>query len=246
VRENKRVVKFNLLILFFMSYTFTQIIQLSLLDLWGRLVEILPDIIGAIIVILLGLIVAPILGGIVKKVFDIIRVDDLAEKAGLKEVVAGYSQKFSISLLIGKIVKWFFILAFVMAAAEILGWTRITEFLNEIIFYIPKVLIAVIILVFGVIAGNFFDILVTRSLVGSNAPVDNPQVMGKLTKWAFVLFGVMAAMLQIGIAPSLIQILFAGIVLALALAFGLGGREKAGELLDFVWAAPKKNGKKKD
>lgn len=227
-----------------MSYTFTQIIQLSLLDLWGRVVEVLPDIIGAIIVLLLGLIVAPILGGIVKKVFDIIQVDMLAEKAGIKEVMASYSSKFSISLLLGKIVKWFFIIAFVMAASEILGWTKITEFLNEIVFYIPQVLIAVVILVFASIAGNFFDIVVTRSLVGSNAPVDNPQIMGKITKWSFVLFGVLAAMLQLGVAPSLIQILFAGIVLALALAFGLGGRDKAGDLLDYMWSPSSKKGKK--
>lgn len=230
-----------------MSYTFTQIIQLSLLDLWGRLVEVLPDIIGAIVVVLLGLIVAPILGGIVKKIFDIIRIDDLAEKSGIKEIVSGYSTKFSISLLLGKIVKWFFVIAFLMAAAEILGWNRVTEFLNEIVFYIPQVLIAVIILVFAVIAGNFFDAVVTKSLIGSNAPVDNPQIMGRLTKWSFVLFGVMAAMLQLGVAPSLIQILFAGIVLALALAFGLGGREKAGELLDYIWTpTPTKRGKKKE
>ena len=229
MRENIGVVIINFI---YMSYTFTQIIQLSLLDLWGRLVEILPDIIGAVIVLLLGFIVAPILGGIVKKVFDIIRIDDLAEKAGLKEVVSGYSQKFSISLFLGKIVKWVFVLAFVMAAAGILGWTRITEFLNEIVF--------------AGIAGNFFDALVTRSLIGSNAPVDNPQVMGKITKWSFVLFGILAAMLQIGIAPSLIQILFAGIVLALALAFGLGGRDKAGELLDYMWSPSPKKGRKKE
>ena len=227
-----------------MSYTFTQIIQYSLIDLWGRLMGVLPDILGALIVLLLGPILAPILGGIVKKVFDIIHIDTLAEKAGLKDVISEYSQKFSISLFIGRLVKWFFILAFVMAAAEILGWTRITEFLNEIIFYIPQVLIAVVILVFAVIAGNFFDILVTKSLIGSSAPVGNPQVMGDVTKWAFILFGVMAAMLQIGIAPSLIQILFAGIVLSLALAFGLGGRDKAGQLLDYIWAPKTKKTKK--
>lgn len=220
-------------------------IQLSLIDLWSRLVGVLPDIVGAIIVLLLGLIVAPILGGIVKKIFDIIRIDEMAEKAGLMEVTSGYSKNFSISLLLGKIVKWFFIIAFVMAASEILGWERITQFLNEIVFYIPQVLIAVIILVFGVIAGNFFEAVVVRSLLGSNAPIDNPQIIGKVTKWSFVIFGIMAAMLQIGIAPSLIQILFTGIVLALALAFGLGGREKAAELLDYVWSAPKK-GKKKE
>jgi len=226
------------------TYTFTDVIQYSLLDLWGRIINILPDILGAIIVLLLGFIIAPILGGIVKKFFDIIKIDTLAEHAGLKEVTTGYTKNFSVSLFLGKIVKWFFILAFVMAAAEILGWTRITEFLNEIIFYIPQVLIAVIILVFGVIAGNFFDVLVTRSLIGANAPVDNPHVMGKITKWAFVLFAIMAALLQIGIAPSLIQILFAGIVFTLALAFGLGGREKAGELLNYIWSAPKTKAKK--
>ncbi len=232
------------------TYTFTQVIQLSLLDLWSRLIGILPDIIGAIIVLLLGFIVAPILGGIVKKVFDIIKIDTLAEKAGFKEITSSYSKDFSISLLLGKIVKWFFVLAFVMASAEILGWTRITQFLNEIIFYIPQVLIAVIILVFGVIAGNFFDVLVTRSLIGTKAPVGNPQVLGHITKWAFILFAVLASMLQIGIAPSLIQILFAGIILSLSLAFGLGGRAKAAELLDYLWAqeavvAPKKRTTKK-
>lgn len=220
------------------TYTFTQIIQFSLLDLWGRLIGILPNIAGAIIVLLLGLLIAPILGGIVKKFFDIIKIDELAEKAGLKEVTSEYTKDFSISLILGKIVKWFFVLAFIMSAAEILGWTRITEFLNEIIFYVPQVLISVVLLVFAVIAGNFFDVLVTRSLVGTKTPVDNPHVIGKITKWSFVLFGVLAAMLQLGIAPSLIQILFAGIVLALALAFGLGGREKATEILDHVVIPP--------
>jgi MFS family permease len=220
------------------AYTFTDVIQLSLFDLWARLIGVLPNIIGAIVVFLLGLLIAPILGGIVKKFFDIIRIDDLAEKSGIKEVTSDYTKNFSISLLIGKLVKWFFIIAFVMAAAEILGWTRVTEFLNEIIFYIPQVLVAIVILVLAVIAGNFFDTLVTRSLIGTKTPVDNPQLLGKITKWAFVLFGLLAAMLQVGIAPSLIQILFAGIVLALALAFGLGGREKASEILNHISIPP--------
>ena len=220
------------------TYTLTQVIEASLIDLWLKLVGALPVILAAIVVFLLGLLIAPILGGIVKKIFDIIKIDELAEKAGLKEVTQQYSDNFSISLLLGKITKWFFIIAFVMASAEILGWDRITVFLNEIIFYIPQVLIAIVILVFAVIAGNFFDILVTRSLIGTNTPIDNPHMIGKITKWSFVLFGVLAAMLQLGIAPSLIQILFAGIVFSLALAFGLGGREKASQILDHVNIPP--------
>ncbi len=225
------------------GYSFAQVVQASLIDLWVRVLGILPDLIGAAIIVLVGFIVAPILGGIVKKIIDVLKIDELSAKMGLKEMMSGYSPNFSVSLLLGKIVKWFFILAFIMAAADVLGWDRVTEFLNEIIFYVPQVLIAVIILVFGVIAGNFFGAIVTKSIEGSNTPIEKPGMMGDITKWALILFTSLAALLQLGIAPSLIQILFAGIVLALALAFGLGGKKKAEELMDS--ALPKKKVVKK-
>jgi hypothetical protein len=224
------------------GYTFAQVVQLSLIDLWGRVVAVLPDLIGALIIILVGFIVAPILGGIVKKLVDILKIDELSAKMGLKDMMKGYAPNFSVSLILGKLVKWFFILAFIMAAADVLGWSRVSVFLNEIIFYIPQVLIAVVILVFGAIAGSFFDSIVTKSLQGSNTPIARPELMGQITRWALILFAALAALLQLGIAPSLIQILFAGIVLALALAFGLGGQKKAGELLEAI--APKRKAKK--
>lgn len=216
------------------AYSFAEVVQISLLELWSRVISFLPDVVGAAVIIVIGLIVAPILGGLVKKVIDLLRVDSLAEKMGVHDMVKGYSKKLSISGIIGNLVKWFFILAFVLAAADVLGWTRVSEFINEIIFYIPQVLIAVVILVFGVIAGKFFGSIVTQSIAGSKTPIDNPATMGAITKWSFVIFAGLAALLQLGIAPSLIQILFAGLVLALALAFGLGGREKASKLLDHL------------
>lgn len=213
------------------AYSFWQVVQLSLFDLWGRVVAVLPEVVGALIVIILGLIIAPILGGIARKLVDVFKVDALAERMGVHEMIKGYSKKPSISRLIGRLVKWFFVLVFLMAAAEILGWTRITEFLNEIIFYIPQVLIAIVILVFGVIAGKFFEVIVVRSLQGAEAPIEHPELIGKVTRWAFVVFSVLAALLQLGVASSLIEILFAGFVLALALAFGLGGQEAAAKIL---------------
>jgi hypothetical protein len=226
------------------GFTFAQIVQISLLDLFGRLIQILPDLLGAFLILLVGLIIAPILGGIVKKIIDLLRIDSLAEKMGVKDLAKGYSNNFSISLIIGKLVKWFFALAFVMAAADVLGWTRVTMFLNEIIFYIPQVLIAVVILVFGIIAGNFFGAIVSKSLKVSNAPVNRPELIGKITKWSLIVFAALAALLQLGIAPSLIQILFTGIVLSIALAVGLGGRKKVEEILDEISAKPKKVSKK--
>ncbi|MFT5179574.1 MAG: hypothetical protein ACI9GH_000607 [Candidatus Paceibacteria bacterium] len=216
------------------AYSFAQVVQISLLDLWGRVVGILPDLVGAIFIIFIGLLVAPIFGGCAKRLVDVLKIDQLAEKMGIHEMVKGYSNKLSVSRIVGKLVKWFFILAFVMAAAEVLQWDRITSFLEEIIFYIPNVLIAVIVLVFGVIAGKFFEIIVVRSLQGAEAPVNNPELLGKITRWSFVVFAVSAALIQLGVAQSLIAILFAGIVLALALAFGLGGRDHASNLLSHV------------
>jgi small-conductance mechanosensitive channel len=110
-------------------------------------------------------------------------------------------------------------------------WGRVIEIL-------PDLIGAVIIVFIGVIAGNFFKAVVTKSIEGSNAPIEKPGLMGDVTKWALMLFASLAALLQLGVAPSLIQILFAGIVLALALAFGLGGKKKAEEILDVI--SPKK------
>jgi len=197
-------------------------------------------LIGALIILVFGFIVAPLVGGVVKKIINVIKVDVVSEKLGINDLFQGYSDKFSVSTLIGKLVKWFFILAFTMAAAEVLGWTRVTIFLNEIIFYIPQVLVAVVILVVSLVAGKFFQTVVVRSLMGSNTPVDRPDILGSITKWAFVVFGILAALIQLGIAASLIQILFTGIVFALALAFGLGGRKKVEEMLDKIDSPIKK------
>lgn len=213
------------------ALSFAQIVQLSLFDLWQRVVEVLPDIIGALVIVIIGLIVAPIVGGIVKKVIEVLKIDELSQKMGVHDMVKGYSSKFSVSTIIGKLVKWFIILAFLLAASDVLGWNRVSDFLNEIIFYIPQVLIAIVIMVFGIIAGKFFEAVVVQSLKGSNTPVNNPEALGGITRWAFVVFAGLASLLQLGIAPSLIEILFAGFVLALALAFGLGGKDHASKIL---------------
>lgn len=215
-------------------YSFAQIVQFTMLDLWGRVIGFLPDFVGAVVIILFGLIVAPLLGGIVKKFVDFLKIDQICQKVGVNDMFQGYSDNFSVSVILGKLVKWFFVLTFAMAGAEILGWQRVTLFLNEIIFYIPQVLVAVVILVFAIIAGKFFEAIVVKSIQGSNTPVDKPEVFGSITKWAFILFGSLAALLQLGIAPTLIEILFAGIILSLSLAFGLGGRKKAEEILDRI------------
>lgn len=214
--------------------TFTQVVQTSLYDLYFRAVGVLPNIVGAIVIILVGFIIAPIIGGIVKKLIDITKVDSLAESSGLFDVLRGYFKKPSISLFLGKIVKWFFIVAFFMAAAEIMNWNQITDFLNQVILYIPNVFIASAILIIGLLAGNFVEEVVVRGIKGSNAPVKHPEALGRIARYALIAFAASATLIQLNIAKSLIEILFAGLVFALALAFGLGGKDKAAQLIDYL------------
>ncbi len=215
-------------------YTFSQVVQSSLYDLYFKAVGILPNIVGAIVIILVGFIIAPIIGGIVKKVIDITKVDSLAENTGLFNALRGYFKKPSISVFFGKIVKWFFIIAFFMAAAEIMNWNQITDFLNQVMLYIPNVFIASAILVIGLLAGNFVEEVIVRGIKGSNTPVNHPEALGKVAKYALIAFAISATLIQLGIAKSLIEILFAGLVFAVALSFGLGGRDKAAKLIDYL------------
>lgn len=216
------------------STNFTDAVVNSMTDLYTSVIEVLPDILGALIIIIVGFLVAPILGGIVKRLIDIMKIDTFAEKAGLFNLVGGYFKKPSISLFFGKIVKWFIIIGFFMAAAEVLDWTQVTSFLNEVMLYIPNVFIASLIIVIGLLVAKFVEEVVVRGVKGSNTPVNHPDVLGKIAKYALVSFSLFAALIQLGIAESLIQILFGGIIFAMSLAFGLGGKEKAAKLLDFL------------
>jgi len=217
-----------------MVYKFSDVVIDSLFRLYQQMVGTLPDILGALVVILLGLMIAPIIGGIVKKLIDITKVDAFAEKIGLFDALEGYFKKPSLAIFFGKLVKWFFVLAFLMAAVEILGWTQVGDFIKEIVFYIPQIFIASAIIIIGVLAGKLVSEVIVRSIEGSKAPINHPELLGKFAKYSIVGFAVLTALHQLNIAGRLIEILFAGIVAALALAFGLGAKEKVGKLLDYL------------
>lgn len=212
-----------------MQIGFIDIIQGSLWQVYANVVAVLPAIIGAFLVFIIGLILAPLAGGIIKKLIELTHIDSLTRKAGIKEALGGFGD-VSIASVIGKLVKWFVLFVSLVAAAEILDWPQLSALLNEIVLYIPNVIIAVVVIAVGLVAGQFVAGFVERAA----REVGNSRTLAKITKAAIVLFSVLVALTQLGIAPSLIQILFGGLVFALALAFGLGGRDKAAELLSKI------------
>lgn len=213
--------------------TWGEAITMSLLGLWERFIISFPILLGAIIVFIFGWIIADIAGAIITKTIRAAKIDHALEKVGFNSRLSVVGVGANISELIGGIVKWFLVLVFLMAATNILNLIQVTDFLNQIILYIPNVIVAVLVLSIAFLVGN----LVYGIVKGSTraAGIMSATLLAAISKWAIIIFGILAALIQLGIATSLVSTMFTGFIaaisLAIGLAFGLGGREEAALIL---------------
>lgn len=212
-----------------------EVVLTSLQKLWSDFLLYSPSLVAAIIVLVVGWVLAVILGKIVSHLTSALWIDKGLEKLGIHESLQKVGISFNVAGLLGWIVKWFLIIAFLIASADILGLQQITEFLNKVVLFIPNVIIAVVVLVFGLVIGNFLSNVVRTGVEATQFRREAGFVSG-VAKWSVVVFSFMAALVQLGVAASLIQILFTGFVamvaLAGGLAFGLGGRDVADKILE--------------
>lgn len=215
--------------------TWGDAITASLHNVWSQFLNGLPAFLAAVIVLIIGILIASFLGRLVKKVLDIGKIDDLVNRTGINKELG---TSISITAVIAWVVKWFFIIATLLAVVNILNIEQVTDFLNQVLVYIPNVVVAIIILALGLIAANFVQNIVEGTASASGLSQTATHTLSALSKWAIVIFALMAALVQLGIASDLIRILFTGFVAMMALAgglaFGLGGRDKASRWLDKI------------
>ena len=213
--------------------TWGEAITISLTGLWERFFNFFPALVGAIVVFVLGWIVAVALGSLIAKAIKAAKIDSALEKIEFNKRMSEMGISSSVSELIGGIIKWFLVLVFLMAATDILGLNQVTDFLNQIIMYLPNVVVAVVILAVAFLVGNFVYNVVKGSTRA--AGVMSATLLATLSKWSIIIFGILAALIQLGIATSLVSTIFIGIVAALSLAtglaFGLGGKDEAASIL---------------
>lgn len=213
--------------------TWGEAITISLMGLWQRFVSVVPALIGAIIVFIFGWIIAVALGKLVEKIIKTLKVDHALDKTGFGRKFSDVGISSSVSAFFGGLVKWFLILVFLMAASDILGLAQVTSFLNSILLYIPNIVVAVVILAIAFLVGNFVYGVVKGSTKA--AGVMSARFLAAISKWAIIIFGILAALIQLGIATSLVNTIFIGLVAMFAiaggLAFGLGGQEEARMML---------------
>lgn len=206
-------------------------IFLSVSNALNSLLAAIPQIIGALLLLLVGWILA---GGAARLVSGLLQragADRVfAERGG--EVYGSQASRIKPSVVAGEIVKWLIRIVFLVAAANTLGMTQVSELLNQVLLWIPNLLVAAVILLLAPLLARFVRgaIEVGAGQMGFT----NASLLGRIAEVAIVAFAVVIAVNQIGIAADLVNILFVGIVGALALAFGLafglGGRDVAAEL----------------
>ena len=214
----------------------TSVIVGSLQNLWAGTVATLGNVIGALIVLIVGLVVAAGLGALVEKVIAAIKLDKGLQTLGLNEYFHRAGMDLNSAKFFGKLVYWFFVVVFLLAASDILGFYSLSSFLQETLLYVPNVIVAVLIMLATVLIANVLKKLVHASV--KSAKLHASKFLGSLTWWAVVVFGFFASLSQLGVAVSIINALVTGFVAMLAIAggiaFGLGGKEYAASLIEKV------------
>lgn len=210
------------------------VLTASFVEIWFKFVNLIPNIIGAAIIFVIIIFAASFFGKLVVTGLKKLYVDRAVEATGLKKILEKVGFKLAISEALGLLVTWFLYAIALVAAADILGLNQISQFLQSVVYYIPHVIISVIILVVGIIVGNFVHTLVKET--AGAAKIEEAQMLANVAKWAILVFTSMAALIQLRVATELIQILFTGLVFMISLAggiaFGLGGKDWAKEIVD--------------
>ena len=211
-----------------------------------KITAFLPALIGAIIIFVIGWIIARLVKVAVEKLLRLIRFDKATEKTG----VQGFLKKGDIvkmpSEIIGVLVYWFIMIMVITATLDALGIPIVSDLFNSIFLYIPSVVAAIIVLILGFLLGTLLSAIVKTA--ASNAGLKNADGLGKLALYAIVFFSAAIALIQLGIGEEIVAsafgLIFGAAALALALAFGLGGRDVAAEYLK-RWLEEKKTAARK-
>ncbi len=217
-----------------MTGNWSTIVTQSFQDLWRGVLDFAPNIIIAVLIIIIGWLVGLILGRFIEQIVKGIKLDTALAKAGVDALLRKGEINLNSGAFIGGLVKWFIIVVFLIAAFDVLQLDSITKFLQEIVLgYIPRVIVAALILLFSGVLGDIVAKVVRSS--SKAAGITGTSLLAVVTKWSIWIFAIFAALQQLGIAVQFIGTLFMGVVgalaIALGLSFGLGGKEVAGKIV---------------
>jgi hypothetical protein len=221
-------------------------LRASLAGALNTFLSAIPRIIGFAVVLIVGWIISSLLARGVEALLHAVKFNDLARRSGF----AGFVQKMGVrddsSGVIAGIVKWFVRLITLVVAFDTLGLPAVSNVLNQLLLWLPNLIVALVVLVIGGLAANALSRLVRGAT--AEAGFNNPDTLATVARVAVWGFAIVVAITQLGIATTLINSIIIGLIgamaLAFGLAFGLGGRDRAAQIIDTIGrnaqrAAPK-------
>lgn len=206
----------------------------SLQGVWLGVASFVPSLVVAIVIFIIGWVIAVIIEKVVEAVFRSLKVDHALRAAGVEDIVRRAGHGLNSGRFVGALVKWFIIVVFLVASFDVLGLTQVNEFLGTVVlYYLPKVIVAVLILMVSIVIAEAARKLVIAS--AKAAHLSHANFLGSVTKWAIWIFAILTVLFQLGIAAPFVQTIFMGVVVSISLAtglsFGLGGKEAAADLI---------------
>jgi Conserved TM helix len=202
-----------------------------------QIAALLPRLALALAVVLVGWLFAKAMRFAVEKALRAVNFNVLTERAGTDHFLQQGGLRGDTTTLFGLFAYWVVILAALIIACNGLGLTYINDLLQRVVLFAPKVLVAMLVVVFGSYFARFVGGSVTSYCIEARIP--DADLLGKIAQYLITAFVIMIALSQVEVGGDIVQrtflVILAGIVLALALAFGLGGKDWAAGLLERWW-----------
>lgn len=216
-----------------MLYDWYSVTVNALLNLWQGFLLFMPNLFGAAVIFLLGLLISALFGKWSAKLLEKLRFNRLFERESWRDAFNKANVRIKASEFVGQLFRWILTLVFLSASIEVLGLYQFASFLTGILAYLSNVVIAALIFVVTVVVVDIVVKLIVTT--GEGAKFSRSKVAGEMARWSIWVFAVMAIIHQLGVATRLVEILFTGIVMLVViaggLAFGLAGKEAASDVI---------------
>ena len=206
----------------------------SLNQFWVQLVNFVAIVLAVIVILFLGSLIAKIVRTAVKRLLELIQFYKFAQKSGLEAFISSGSVNVTLSGIISQVMYWLVIILSVNTGANMLGLNEVANLLHDLASYLPRIILAILVMIFGTLLARFINRLVFAWL--HSIKFERALVVSTSVEYGIQILALFVALEQLGIGVQLIHslfvIVFGAIFFALALAFGLGGREWAAKVIE--------------
>lgn len=206
----------------------------SLNQFWVQLVNFVPKLLAVVVILFFGWVIAKLVRTAMKRILELIQFDKFAQKSGLEAFMSSGNVNVTLSSIISQVMYWLVIIMFVITGANMLGLSEVAQLLHDLAAYLPRIILAILVMIFGTLLARFINRLVFAWL--HSIKFERALVVSTSVEYGIQILALFVALEQLGIGVQLINslfvIVFGAIFLALALAFGLGGREWAAKTIE--------------